>query len=553
MFNEVLSDLSFDTILLRMLSSNSTDFFVVIYKGTRQIVWANDRALQMFEYDDEEVFRQRYFNTLRKVKPTKEYLQTISDSINSKGFWEEETELMTKTGRVFRGKITMRSFTYNHKELLLVRIVDIEKLKTSEAALRELNSELENRVREKTQSLENTIAELQKQCKITQQAKEDLARVSLFQRAVWDNAGALIVVTDANGVIQHFNKVAEKKLGYLAKEVEGKLTPAIFHDVEETIERTKALSEELGEEIKPGFDTFTAKARRNIPNDDEWIHIRKDGKRFPVKLSVTAIRNEEAEITGYIGVSLDISDEVKLSNELLKNLDRERELNKMKSIFITTASHEFRTPLAGIKSSAALLEKYTKTEEQDKRTLHLNRIRQSVNNLTSILEEFLSLGKIEEGKTGAKYEVFNLKELLERICVELKSIAKPGQILSCRYEGSEKINSDPVFLRHILTNLSENAIKYSPEGASIHSKIQLFEKELSITVSDNGIGIPKADQKYLFDRFFRASNVAGTQGTGLGLYITKRYVELLKGVIRIKSEEGAGTEITIILPLNGKN
>lgn len=242
---------------------------------------------------------------------------------------------------------------------------------------------------------------------------------------------------------------------------------------------------------------------------------------------------------------VDISERKKAEEDTHKALEKEKELSEMKSRFVSIASHEFRTPLSTILSSTALLERYTTTEEQYRRDKHIARINASVKNLVSILEELLSLEKIEEGKVELKMETFRLRELVNRLCGEMKSIARKGQIIRYDHEGKEEVRLDPVFIRHILTNLATNAIKYSPENTTIHVHTLANDRGVVLSVKDTGIGIPKEDQKHLFERFYRASNAAGIQGTGLGLHIAKRYVDMLNGSISVLSSPGKGTEFIV--------
>ena len=231
-------------------------------------------------------------------------------------------------------------------------------------------------------------------------------------------------------------------------------------------------------------------------------------------------------------------------------LEKEKELNEMKSNFVSMASHEFRTPLSTILSSISLLEQYKTTETQEKRDKHIKRIKSSVSEMVAILEEFLSLEKIEEGKVHVKKELFNLKELSEQIHAKFNTVLKPGQAILYRHSGDEEICLDAAFINHILNNLLSNAIKYSPEDAQVVFKTTVREDLLELKVQDEGIGISAEDQKHLFERFFRASNTGGIKGTGLGLHIVKRYIDLLKGNIYIESESGSGSTFTVVLPLN---
>ncbi len=234
-------------------------------------------------------------------------------------------------------------------------------------------------------------------------------------------------------------------------------------------------------------------------------------------------------------------------DELTKALSKEKELSDLKSRFVSMASHEFRTPLSTILSSASLVAKYTEADEQEKRNKHIQRIKSSVNNLTGLLNEFLSIGKIEDGKITAHNTDFNIKELITLLCSEMESIAKPGQQIINRHTGNETVFLDPSLLRNIMTNLLSNAIKFSSESGIIEVESFVSAKEIVLQVKDNGLGISKDDQVHLFERFFRGTNVTNIQGTGLGLHIVGKYIEIMEGEIEFESELEKGTKFIITL------
>ena len=209
------------------------------------------------------------------------------------------------------------------------------------------------------------------------------------------------------------------------------------------------------------------------------------------------------------------------------------------------ASHEFRTPLSTILSSASLLAKYVKEDEQDKRDKHIDRIKNSVKNLTGILDEFLSIGKIEDGRVELRYTSFNVKEFVTALCTELASLVKSGQQIEYTHTGPEIVELDESLLRNILFNLLSNAIKFSSENNLIRVMTANDPELFELIVADSGIGISEADQQHLFERFFRAANATNIQGTGLGLHIVARYAELMNGVISFESELEKGTTIRI--------
>ncbi len=240
-------------------------------------------------------------------------------------------------------------------------------------------------------------------------------------------------------------------------------------------------------------------------------------------------------------------------NQLNAALSKEKELNELKSRFVSMASHEFRTPLSSIMSSASLIGKYVEKGEVEKSSKHIERIKSSVNNLTGILNDFLSLSKIEEGKVIVNKENINLRNLCNTILSDVQSMLKRNKKIIHNGVEDIVIYTDPRVLKNILFNLISNAIKYTNKEKSI---IELTAKamgsDLVIEVSDNGLGIPDKEQKHLFDRFFRASNVETIQGTGLGLNIVLRYVKLLDGDINYQSIENEGTTFQVTIPINKK-
>jgi PAS domain S-box-containing protein len=234
-------------------------------------------------------------------------------------------------------------------------------------------------------------------------------------------------------------------------------------------------------------------------------------------------------------------------DELTKALSKEKELSDLKSRFVSMASHEFRTPLSTILSSASLAAKYIDSSEQEQRNKHIQRIKSSVSNLTNLLNEFLSIGKIEDGKITANNVDFNIRELFNLVCSEMEGIAKSGQLFSYTHTGDAVMFSDPGLLRNVITNLLSNAIKFSPEGSVIEVSSHVSEGRAVLTVKDKGMGISAEDQEHLFERFFRGANVTNIQGTGLGLHIVSKYIEILNGEIEFESELEQGTKFVITL------
>lgn len=444
-----------------------------------------------------------------------------------------------KDGTEFPVEISLSYYHDEHDEkYVLAFITDISMRKQAEAEIAQFNEKLEIIVEQRTKDLEQTLNDLDV-------LRNELERSNYFQKALLDNAGAIIISVDATGIIQTFNHEAEHELGYHAEEVVGKCTPWIFHDHAQVNERAKEMSVELQKDIPASIEAFFAKARFGLQNANEWVYVRKDGTRFPVQLTVTALRDKQNEIMGFMGVAFNISKQKKTEQELQEALKKEKELGELKSRFVSMASHEFRTPLSTVLSSAYLIERYTATEDQAKREKHVQRIISSVNMLTDILNDFLSVGKIEEGKIQARPSQFNIRELVIAVADEMKMSLKKKQNIRYHHQGKQFVVLDPSFLKHIVMNLVSNASKFSSETSAIEIKTINNDNCIMLSVKDHGMGISQQDQVHLMERFFRGTNAANIQGTGLGLHIVLRYAELMNGTVKCKSELEKGTEFIV--------
>ncbi|QMU26641.1 hybrid sensor histidine kinase/response regulator [Adhaeribacter radiodurans] len=237
--------------------------------------------------------------------------------------------------------------------------------------------------------------------------------------------------------------------------------------------------------------------------------------------------------------------------EIKKALQKEKELNELKSRFVTIASHEFRTPLSTVLSSASLIGKYKLTEDDEKRQKHVSRIKSAVSNLTGILNDFLSLSRIEEGKIYNVPTTFALEPFAAGIVEEMQGYIKVGQHIQYQHQGQpDQVTLDKQLLKNITLNLLSNASKYSGEGKTIYFTTNITPERITMQVQDEGIGIPEADQTHLFTLFFRAQNATNYEGTGLGLNIVKRYVDIMNGTLHYQSVLNKGTTFTVDFPRN---
>lgn len=397
---------------------------------------------------------------------------------------------------------------------------------------------------------------------------------------MFDFATEGILIANSKGEIIRANPALEKLFGYSNEELIGQkvelLIPARYanrHKEYRTHYTSKPHPRSMGEGV-------------------DLNGKRKDNTEFPVEISLSPYKTNEG--TFVIAFIIDISirkkaeenlkqqkDEVerlagelkavnkdlekrvkertmileeaiaelnKTKEELKEAIVKEKELNELKSRFVSMASHEFRTPLTTILSSLSLATKYGELNEKEKQAKHINRIKTSVTNLTDILNDVLSISKLEEGKVAVTIDEFNVSDVATETIQEIQSIAT--QNIAYTHTGNALIASDKKILRHVLLNLLSNAIKFSAEEEKVEVKTEVKNNNLTLCVVDNGIGMSPEYQQHLFERFYRAPNAANIQGTGLGLHIVAKYIEMLNGTINCKSELGKGTSFIINIPLN---
>ncbi|HRJ39436.1 MAG TPA: ATP-binding protein [Flavobacteriales bacterium] len=395
------------------------------------------------------------------------------------------------------------------------------------------------------------------------------------------NATEGILVVNDKGKIIMINPCAQRMFGYAEEEIIGqtieKLIPSRFHS-KHIGNREKYTKDPHARPMGKGLDLFAqTKDGREFPVEISLSHFSTSDGQFVMSfiIDITERKRQEAELKSASERLMQTSEalaklntdlenkvqertkELEIANkdlndskkEVLKALEVEKELNNLKSRFVTTASHEFRTPLGTILSSASLIARYEGSEETEKRMKHVERIRSAVGNLTEILNDFLSVEKLEEGIVRNNPVQFDLEDFIHSIIEELKTITKKGQQIAFRHKGNTtSVFLDNQLLRNSLINLISNAIKYSEEGKEITVQSTMNGNSIRIEITDQGIGIPPEDQQHMFGRFFRAKNANNIQGTGLGLNIVRKYIELMEGKIGFSSELGVGTTFFVELP-----
>ena len=358
-------------------------------------------------------------------------------------------------------------------------------------------------------------------------------------RALFEATSQGVMLHDDEKILA-VNPAALRMLGYTrAEEVLGK-HPA---DLSAPLQEGNVPAQELlRRHIRTALETGGARF--------EWLGRRVDGAEFPLEMFLTTV-----EISGHKVIQTvinDITERKKAEGELVRALARERELGQLKSSFVSMVSHEFRTPLGIIMSSAEILDDYFEQLDPDDRTQHLQSIQKGTRRMAELMEEVLLLSRFEAGKMQFQPARLDLRALCQHFADEvLSAMGHACPIRLAADTGSDEALADERLLRHILTNLLSNAVKYSPPGRVVEFGVKRHGTEATFLIRDHGIGIPGEDREWLFNAFHRGRNVGDLPGSGLGLVIVKRCVQLHGGSIQIASELGEGTTVTVRLPVYG--
>lgn len=421
-------------------------------------------------------------------------------------------------------------------------VKDITERKLAEEAWQKTLLELEKRVDERTQELRLANERLSAEIAEHQKTVLALRQSEERYRAIVENQTELIcrfkpddTITFVNDAYcRYFNKPRELLIGQ------------------------KFLPEMPPEDRKLITQNFRALSLEQPTNTYEHRIILPSGEIRWQQWSDRALFDEEGHFIECQAVGRDITQLKQAEAEIRKALEKERELSELRANFVSMVSHEFRTPLTTIQSSAELLERYSDRLSQEKKQNHFIRIQIALRRMTQLLEDVLTIGKAEAGKLQFNPKPMDLVAFCRQIVesMQLQAIyqhtnASHQHTLTFTANGDcTNAQMDENLLEHILTNLLSNAIKYSPNGGIVHFDLVCNPSSAVFRIQDTGIGILEEDLDKLFDSFGRASNVGTIQGTGLGLAIVKQCVNLHGGKIVVESELGVGSTFTVTLPLN---
>jgi PAS domain S-box-containing protein len=497
----------------QLLSSITQNISDGIYRSTpgKGLVYVNEAFVKMFGYASTQEMLEVPSAQLYADPEARARLISLIERHGK--FVNEEVEFVRKDGSRFWGLASSIGIKDDSGQPLYFdgAITDVTERKRMQDELQRMNLELERRIVERTQELRETEARFSKAFHASP-AFMSIARLS---------DGQFIEVNDA------FLEVT----GWSREEVIG--STSLDLGLWSHIEERNALMKDLRE-------------RGYVRNRESHMRVRS-GERMVVLLSAELLHiGDQPHI---LAVSIDITARKRAEAELRRALDSEKELSQLKSNFVSMVSHEFRTPLGIINSSSQILQRYFERLSPEERLDHLQSIAKSVKRMSSLMEEVLVLSKVEAGQVVCQASPIDLPALLERLTNEVQSATNNRCPIELVLGELPPAMGDEKLLRHIFTNLLSNAVKFSPAGKGVRFSVQQEGATAVFAIRDQGIGIPVADQPNLFRAFQRGSNAANIQGTGLGLTIVKRCVELHGGDITFQTREGAGTTFEVGLPL----
>ncbi len=385
-----------------------------------------------------------------------------------------------------------------------------------------------------------------------EQRKVALLKAGALQNAILTSANFSIIATDEKGIIQLFNVGAERMLGYAAAEVVNKISPSDIHDPHEVAVRAKSLSTELDTLIAPGFEALVYKASRGMDDVYELTYICKDGSCFPAIVSITALRDDYGDIIGYLLIGTDNSVRKRVESELTDAMVAADKANRAKSDFLSSMSHELRTPLNAILGFAQLIESGTPSPSPTQKR-SVDQILKAGWYLLELINEILDLALIESGRLMLSREPVSLMEVvLEcRAMIEPQAHKRGLTMAFPSFDVPCFVSADRTRVKQVLINLLFNAIKYNKAGGSVALECTVLPpSSVRLSVRDTGVGLTPEQLAQLFQAFNRLGKEASPEeGTGIGLVVTKRLVELMGGRIGAESTSGVGSVFWVDLPL----
>lgn len=367
---------------------------------------------------------------------------------------------------------------------------------------------------------------------------EELSYLSNFQNGLLNGTNHSIIATNPEGTIVSFNKGAEDLLGYAAEELINKESPAILHDINEIVERSQVLTEELGVDIPPGFDVFVYKARElGVADDNEWTYIRKDGKRIPMFLSITALRNSSDELIGYLGIGTDITERQAFVQEIQAK-------NKELDQFAYIVTHDLKAPLRAISTLSDFIEEDLEGKLEDDVLRNFEMLKSRVTRMEGLINGILEYSRI--GRITVKKERFSTTEAVDDVISGIEM--KPNFEIVVDNKMPE-IEYNRIQFEQVMQNLVGNGFKYhDKESGTVEVKYKDLGDFHEFSVIDDGPGIEEKYHDRIFTIFQTLQSRDEIESTGVGLSIVKKIIEEYGGIIRVESELGKGSKFIFTVP-----
>lgn len=502
---------------------------IIVLDAGGEILRLNQFAQRMFGYEANELVgtgieflmpsfyrRQNMLNSLIPDSAAKEAVDEII------GKRKDNSEFFIKIK-------CQRCRDKNNRSFFLIFVVDTTDQQIVHDEVQKLSNKFENLFIERMHDMECVNQDLLDQIKRLKIGEKELSRTRRLHKAL----------------IQCFSDV---KIAVIDRQMKCAFVSGADPDIQTKLDRTPGQSEN-SRCIHPALDRVSEEMLTRAFNGEN-VSFAEFISEGAYQVTFAPLPDENNEINEILTIIKNVTAQRRVEDAMIRALSKERKLSLMKSNFVAMASHQFRTPLATILSSIFLIENYTGSDSEQKKKVHIDKVKQSVHNLTEILDNLLSTTKIEEGKVQAVNLEANIGEIFDEILIEAEQMKKHEQRISFNYSGDNGvILIDKKLLANILLNLLSNAFKYSSPEGQIQINSSLTNGNLRIQVSDSGIGIPEKEQRNIFKRFYRGENAANIEGTGLGLNIAKKYVRLLKGTIEFSSQLNKGTTFTVNIPV----
>ncbi len=512
----------------RIFKSNPLGMALVSYPDGK-LLELNDSLLRLLEINADQV-TGKHVSELGLFPPEDlESAQYLSD-LRRLPVVNLERKILTRSRRLLYLVISLEIIEFTGDPCILVMVQDMSERIAAEQRMKRFNEELERSVLARTAALQAVNRELQAEVSFRKAIESSSGRLI---QIIWETPD-IVTICSLGGQVQYLNKTGRRMFGI--NEIDSVSHLSIY----------SAYSEDFKKYI---VETMRPYVEEHGVWHGETELILPDGRVIPVSQVVIGHRDDEGKVLFFSSIARDISDQRKASEDLRLAYEKEKELGLLRSNFLSMTSHQFRTPLSTILSSAELIEHYGEQWAPEKRKTHARRIQDAAQRLNQMLDDILDYSRLEAQESRVTIEEVDLVALSEGMIRLMKETDRYDHPFIFEHEdGDCRVHSDRMILETVVENLLSNALKYSPGGKAIRVEIKRDEGDVILSVQDEGIGISEADLAMVFEPFFRGSNVEDEPGSGLGLMTVKKSLDLIQGTISVQSKIGQGTLVTVWIP-----